>query len=663
MGGEILVVPFEGQGHLFPCIELCNHFVARDFTATLIIPSRISSSSVRTNPKIEILEIDIGGQPAPPGGDIMNFFEERNREMGLKIEELLAGRLQKPVCAVIDTMLSSTRAVFWKFGIETVTFFTSGACSPAVDLCAWKAGVKESEIKPGETLVLPGLPDEMSLSFSDFKRKPPPGFERGPPPSGNRPPELGEEPKWMREVKGSIGLMVNTCDELEGQFLGYLSKNLDLPVWGVGPLMPEDYWKQMARDGKLRASRNSNYTEDEVMEWLDCKPVGSVLYVSFGSEVSPTNEEFVQLAKALEESDQPFIWVLNPNVVVHGPPPPRLMILGHPSTGGFLSHCGWNSTVEAIGRGVPILAWPIRGDQFSDAKLVVSLLKTGYMVSDDLSETVEKEQIAMGIELLMVDQEMKKRAQVIAADFGNAFPPSSVAALNAFRNFLNGRQIDHHLPTAASSSVPSNPSFKLMMCSSGSEKDGVVSRRSILVSGSCVISSSAILLGFSGNGFAVIKQGLLAGRVPGLSEPDAQGWRTYRRPDEKSGGHGVGWSPIIPYTFSVPSGWEEVPVSIADLGDLGDEATIEKIGKPERVIAAFGPEVIGENVEGKVLSTDVVEHEGRTYYQFELEPPHIFITATAAGNRLYLFSVTANGLQWKKNYKDLKRIANSFRVV
>ncbi|CAM9001646.1 unnamed protein product [Rhodiola kirilowii] len=239
----------------------------------------------------------------------------------------------------------------------------------------------------------------------------------------------------------------------------------------------------------------------------------------------------------------------------------------------------------------------------------------------------------------------------------------SSCCFSSYTCFRNGRQIDHHLPTAASSSVPSNPSFKLMMCSSGSEKDGVVSRRSILVSGSCVISSSAILLGFSGNGFAVIKQGLLAGRVPGLSEPDAQGWRTYRRPDEKSGGHGVGWSPIIPYTFSVPSGWEEVPVSIADLGDLGDEATIEKIGKPERVIAAFGPEVIGENVEGKVLSTDVVEHEGRTYYQFELEPPHIFITATAAGNRLYLFSVTANGLQWKKNYKDLKRIANSFRVV
>lgn len=77
--------------------------------------------------------------------------------------------------------------------------------------------------------------------------------------------------------------------------------------------------------------------------------------------------------------------------------------------------------------------------------------------------------------------------------------------------------------------------------------------------------------------------------------------------------------------------------------DLGDKATIEKIGSPEKVIYAFGPEVIGENVEGKVLSVHVAEHSGRTYYQYELEPPHVLITATAAGNRLYMFSVTGSG--------------------
>lgn len=77
--------------------------------------------------------------------------------------------------------------------------------------------------------------------------------------------------------------------------------------------------------------------------------------------------------------------------------------------------------------------------------------------------------------------------------------------------------------------------------------------------------------------------------------------------------------------------------------DIGDNASIDRIGTPEKVISAFGPEVIGENVEGKVLSLEVAEHSGRLYYQFELEPPHILITATAAGNRLYLFNVTGNG--------------------
>lgn len=216
-----------------------------------------------------------------------------------------------------------------------------------------------------------------------------------------------------------------------------------------------------------------------------------------------------------------------------------------------------------------------------------------------------------------------------------------------------------------------------------------LNRRTAIVSGASLISS--VVLGFPGEGSAVVKQGLLAGRVPGLSEPDEEGWRTYRRPDEKSGGHGVGWSPMIPYTFSVPDNWEEVPVSIADLGgteidlrfanpkegrifvivapvkrfsdNIGEEATIEQIGPPDKVISAFGPEVIGENVEGKVLRSEVAEHFGRTYYQFELEPPHVMIIATAAGNRLYLFNVTGNGLQWKRYYKDLRKIAESFRVV
>ncbi|XVF39138.1 hypothetical protein PTKIN_Ptkin01aG0011700 [Pterospermum kingtungense] len=247
-------------------------------------------------------------------------------------------------------------------------------------------------------------------------------------------------------------------------------------------------------------------------------------------------------------------------------------------------------------------------------------------------------------------------------------------------------------PCGFANSSSENGISRAKAVSGSKEKEetwGVLSRRSVFVSGISLASSA--VLGFPGEGLAVVKQGLLAGRIPGLSEPDEQGWRTYRRPDDKSGGHGVGWSPIIPYTFRVPEDWEEVPVSIADLGgteidlrfasskegrlfvvvapvlrfadNLGEDATVEKIGPPEKVINAFGPEVIGENVEGKVVSINTAEHEGRMYYLYELEPPHALITATAAGNRLYLFGVTGSGLQWKRHYKDLKTIAESFRVV
>ncbi|CAI5470883.1 unnamed protein product [Closterium sp. Yama58-4] len=188
---------------------------------------------------------------------------------------------------------------------------------------------------------------------------------------------------------------------------------------------------------------------------------------------------------------------------------------------------------------------------------------------------------------------------------------------------------------------------------------------------------------------AIIPTTAVAGRVPGLSEPDENGWRTYKRPSSKSGGHGVGWSELIPYSFDVPDTWEETPVSIADLGGteidlrfaskqqgklfivvapvlrfadgLGDDVRIESVGDPERVITAFGPEITGENVEGRVNSTKVVNKGGRTYYEYDVDP-HILVSATAAGNRMYIMGIAASGRQWKKYSSDIKQILSSFRV-
>uniref|UniRef100_M1CW60 UDP-glucosyltransferase n=1 Tax=Solanum tuberosum TaxID=4113 RepID=M1CW60_SOLTU len=114
---------------------------------------------------------------------------------------------------------------------------------------------------------------------------------------------------------------------------------------------------------------------------VELKLLRSVIYVSFGCEVGPSLEEYPQLANALEATNHPFIWVIEAGSGRHGPPlalfgggqqeegyyphgleervgnrgliikgwAPQLLILSHPLTDGFLSHCGWNSTMEAIG--------------------------------------------------------------------------------------------------------------------------------------------------------------------------------------------------------------------------------------------------------------------------------------------------------------------------
>ncbi|ONI05750.1 hypothetical protein PRUPE_5G022600 [Prunus persica] len=541
MANEIWIVPFFGQGHLFPLMELCKQLASRNFKAVFVISSNLSSSvpsSLRQFPLVQIVEIpdeipptsSSGSSPLPqPSSGPPRPHHDHHNQMGVGLEKLLTTRSDNPdsatpVCAVLDVMVGWNAEIFKKFGIPTVAFFTSGACSAAMEYAMWKA--QPLDIKSGETRLLPGLPEEMALTLSDLKqhsREPPPpihggspppgagaGFPPpGPPPSGHSdgpplslggnfpphglppplgpgadfpppfggpgqqrrgPPKPGGRPPWVDEADRSIALMINTCDDLECPFIEYLAKQIGKPVWGVGPLLPEQYWKSdgsILRDGKLRTSnRRSNISEDEVIDWLDSKSKGSVLYVSFGSEVGPTVEEFSILAEALEASNRPFIWVVQSGsgrppgpphagskaeegyfphgleervgkrgLIIHGWAP-QLLILSHPSTGGFLSHCGWNSTVEAIGRGVPFLAWPIRGDQHHDAKLVVSFLKVGYQISDEISEKIKKDDIVKGIEMLMDDEDMKQRAVRLSAKFEHGFPTSSVAALDAFRDFV-----------------------------------------------------------------------------------------------------------------------------------------------------------------------------------------------------------------------------------
>ncbi|XP_059287462.1 scopoletin glucosyltransferase-like [Lycium ferocissimum] len=477
--GEILVVPFFGQGHVFPLIELCKKLSIFYFKTTLILSSSISSSissSLLRHPFVHVAAVN-APLPPPPRPEkfdpqpLMLHFKQMRQGMESILKSNIAKNNKctkfKVVCAIVDSMmLERIGDVFTKFQVPVVAFFTCGAACLAMDYAAWKADVEC--IKPGETRFLPGLPDEMGMDYDDIVRRhssEEPSIVAEIPRTKKKsfPTQPGDEPPWIQEVKVTIAILVNTFDELEQKFLDYLAKQTGLPIWGIGPMLPEKFWtltatNSLLHDREIRtySSHKTNYSEDEVLNWLNSKSPNSVIYISFGSDVLPTLQEHEEIAKALEESTrQNFIWVISKNqdyypngletkvgkrgLVINGWAP-QLLILSHSSTSGFLTHCGWNSTMEAIGQGVPLLAWPIRGDQFYNAKLIVCHLKIGHMVSSIREniglKRVKKEEIIQGIKGLMEDKQVHNRVKGLSGKFRHGFPVGSATALHDFKDFI-----------------------------------------------------------------------------------------------------------------------------------------------------------------------------------------------------------------------------------
>jgi hypothetical protein len=181
-------------------------------------------------------------------------------------------------------------------------------------------------------------------------------------------------------------VLVNTVEEFEPTGLGMLRRTLKIPVWPIGPLV---------RAANLPVSPEA---EAAVASFLDCHPPSSVLYISFGSQNSIRAEHMAELALALESTGRPFVWAVRPpdghdvkgefradqwlpdgfeerartsnrGLLVRGWAP-QVRILAHASTGAFLSHCGWNSVLESVTHGVPIIGWPLAGEQFYNAKML-----------------------------------------------------------------------------------------------------------------------------------------------------------------------------------------------------------------------------------------------------------------------------------------------------
>ncbi|CAK9139913.1 unnamed protein product [Ilex paraguariensis] len=225
---------------------------------------------------------------------------------------------------------------------------------------------------------------------------------------------------------------------MEGTYVDLLEKEEisgNKKVWAIGPIIPSTI-----RQGRNSASRC------KCLEWLDNQSPKSVIYISFGTTTSMADEQIKELAIGLQKSKQKFIWVLRnadkgdifagevmrrklPEtfgesmegvgmVVREWAPQPE--ILGHPSTGGFMSHCGWNSCLESITMGVPIAAWPMHSNQPRNTVLITKILRVGLVVREwaHREELVTSSTIEKAVKKLMGTKEgdeIRKRAEELGS--------------------------------------------------------------------------------------------------------------------------------------------------------------------------------------------------------------------------------------------------------
>uniref|UniRef100_A0ACD5VLA1 Uncharacterized protein n=1 Tax=Avena sativa TaxID=4498 RepID=A0ACD5VLA1_AVESA len=185
---------------------------------------------------------------------------------------------------------------------------------------------------------------------------------------------------------------------------------------------------------------------DSCIRWLDTKQPGSVVYVSFGTLIRFSPAELHELARGLDLSGKNFVWVLGrtgpdssewmperfADLIARGDRgfiirgwAPQMLILNHPALGGFVTHCGWNSTLESVSGGVPMVTWPRFADQFDNEKLIVEVLKVGVSIgAKDYGSGIENhdvirgEVIAESIGKLMGSSEESDAIQRKAKDLG-----------------------------------------------------------------------------------------------------------------------------------------------------------------------------------------------------------------------------------------------------
>ncbi|KAH9310639.1 hypothetical protein KI387_025674, partial [Taxus chinensis] len=387
---HVVVFPYPAQGHMNPMMEFAKRLVSKNLDVTVVITETVRQRMSEAQNDVILSSRDIRMETISDGlssenGEAKDLKMIANllREVGGSTFEGLIERMnaqeQRVSCIVYDSLLEWVPHIATKFSIPSAFFSTQSCAVHSIYYHYHKGMVHSASDDVEQEIIIPELPLLHQLDLPSFLH-----------------PSTSDENQFFLQlvlgqfttISQATWILGNSFDDLEAAEI----KSMDsfIPIRTVGPLLPSAFLDgNNPQDTDVGAHL---WKTTNCIDWLNTKGNSSVVYVSFGSLAVQSREQICEIALGLEASGYSFLWVIRPahneeeyaglqdlpggfleEITERGlvvPWCPQMAVLSHPSVGMFMTHCGWNSTLESLSSGLPVVSVPQWSDQPTNSKYI-----------------------------------------------------------------------------------------------------------------------------------------------------------------------------------------------------------------------------------------------------------------------------------------------------
>ncbi|XP_058200944.1 crocetin glucosyltransferase, chloroplastic-like [Rhododendron vialii] len=417
---RLLLVTFPGQGHINPGLQFAKRLVKMGVEVTYATAfsalNRMTKSST-TPPDLTFFGFSDGHDSGWEMDNVDHQMEELKRRGSEAVAKLITSQAEKgkPFMHVVyTTLIPWAGQVAHDLHVPSTFLWIQPATILDIYyyyLNGYGDSIGKNKNDPSWSVELPGLPPvtgselpSVLLASNTYNFALP----------------LLKQHFDILDAQNNPKVLVNSFDALESGALRAIEK---LNLVAIGPLIPSAFLG--GKDPSDNSFGGDLFHDSKAyIKWLDSNPSESVIYAAFGSYSPIAKQQMEEIAHGLLACGRPFLWVVRSGeeeklsfkekLEQQGMIVPwcsQVEVLSHPSVGCFVSHCGWNSSLESLVSGVPIVALPQWLDQVTNAKLIEDVWKTGSRVKPNLDQIVESDEIKRCIERVMGGDEIRTNAK------------------------------------------------------------------------------------------------------------------------------------------------------------------------------------------------------------------------------------------------------------